>query len=56
MRSTVATTPRRAAHAPPHAVEQRFGEGQVAGGVGGGGMDQGDVGNERLQQTQWAER
>jgi hypothetical protein len=40
----------------PDPVEQRFGEHQIAGGVGGRGMDQGDVGRERLEQSERAER
>ena len=37
----------------PDAVEEGLRKNQVAGGVGGCRMDEGDVGGERLQQTQW---
>ena len=40
----------------PHAVEQGLGEDEVAGRVGRRGVDQGDVGHERLEQAEWAER
>ena len=40
----------------PHAVEERFGEDEVARGVGGGGMDERHVGHQGLQQPEGAER
>ena len=40
----------------PDALEQRFGEHKVAGRVGRGGVDQGHIGRERLEQAERPER